>query len=179
MEQLDHEKIYIKLVSVEDAEDLFQATSDSIHVLRKFPASLPWSLHTPSLESSIRYCQQCITDAKAGVAFTYIVRLSSSADFVGVIGLHQIQWDIRCVTIGFWANRIFHRQGYMTTALQLISQTLKESFAIKRIEAFVDLENESAKQLCLRTGFKLEEVLEKSAKSPVDGSIRDIAIFVK
>ncbi|ALH96163.1 GNAT family N-acetyltransferase [Acinetobacter equi] len=178
MGKLNHDQIELSWIDQKDAYDLFQAILGSIQLLRVFPASLPWSLEIPSLESAMQYCERCMLDAQNKHAFTYIIRLKSDGSFVGVIGLHQIQWDIPCITVGFWANLKFHGKGYMTCALQYLINFLKEELKVKRIEAFVDIENERARRLCLRSGFVLEEILEKSAKNPQDGSLRDIGLFV-
>ena len=175
---LSNDQLQLTLLKVDDANDIFQATLLSIDSLRKFPASLPWALQSPSVQNSIDYCQKCILEANRNMTFTYVIRLNISHRFVGILRLNQIQWDIPCVTLGFWGSTAFKKHGYMTQALELLIKYLKENLKVKRIEAFVDMENERAKKLCLRTGFVLDEVMENSAKSPIDATLKSIGIYV-
>lgn len=117
-------------------------------------------------------------EAEHHISFTYVIRLNVSQQFVGILRVNQIQWDIPSVTLSFWRSAVLTKNGYMTQALQLLITYLREDLKVRRIEAFVDIDNERAKKLCLRTGFVLDEILENSARNPIDATLKNIGIYV-
>ena len=177
-DQLDNQQLTLTLLMMEDANDIYQAILASQTALSAFPASLPWALFKPSMQSTLEYCRKHKLAIQQQIAFHYVIRLKVSHQFVGMIGIQQIRWDIPSITLSFWGNISFKGQGYMTQALQLFIEYLRTDVKVKRIDAFVDMENESAKRLCLRTNFILEEVMEHAARHPIDSSLRNIGVYV-
>ena len=177
-DQLSNQQLILTLLMMEDANDIYQAILASQTALSAFPASLPWTLLKPSMQSTLEYCQKYRLAIQQQIAFHYVIRLQRSHQFVGMIAIQQIRWDIPSITLSFWGNIHFKGQGYMTQALQLFVEYLKTDMQVKSIDAFVDMENESAKRLCLRANFILEEVMEHAAKHPVDSSLRNIGVYV-
>lgn len=175
--KIENEQVVLNILNENDAEDLYQALIHSLLVFRKFPASMPWVMQEPSLDSSKAFCRSRVLALLNKENFVYSIRDAKTQAFIGVIDIHKIDWVNNTAAVGFWANVAYHSQGYMTEALRLFVAELIDNKGFKQLDAFVDTENVKARKLCLRANFYLSEIEYQSAQNPVDGSMRDICLY--
>ena len=171
--QIENDQIILNILQESDAEDLYIGIKNTLHDLRKFPASLPWAIYEPELESSQAFCRSRIEALFNKENFVFSIRLKENLNFLGVIDIHQIDWEQGTASIGFWGNALYKKNGFMSQALMLFIDALFGRWSFKALNAFTEVENESARALCERANFQLKEILFQSVRNPVDGSWRD------
>ncbi|WP_180080938.1 GNAT family N-acetyltransferase [Acinetobacter sp. YH01019] len=175
---IENDQIELKILQQKDAAELYAAIQASLIELRKFPASLIWSLQEPNLEASHAFCLSRMQALLNKENFVYVVRDQDCKKFLGVMDIHEINWEKNSAAVGFWGNAQFKQQGYMCTALKLFAETLMNQWSFQRLEAFVDTENVLARKLCEKVDFKIIEIQQGKVQNPVDGSMRDICRYV-
>ena len=116
--KIENEQVVLNILNENDAEDLYQALIHSLLVFRKFPASMPWVMQEPSLDSSKAFCRSRVLALLNKENFVYNIRDAKTHAFIGVIDIHKIDWVNNTAAVGFWANVAYHGQGYMTEALR-------------------------------------------------------------
>ncbi len=174
---IQNESLVLNILTLVDAHDVYEAMCKSLSKLREFPASLPWAVNEPNIESTRAFCRSAIENLLKKETFTYSVRHKDLKFFVGLMDIHKISWEENHAEIGFWGNIHQQKNGYMTSALNLFIQHLFKNSGFKQLYAYVDQENTAARNLCQRVGFDLEEIQQNSAQNPVDGSLRNICKY--
>lgn len=107
-----------------------------------------------------------------------LVFKKDTGEFVASSGLHRINWDVPKFEIGYWIDTRYSGRGYMTEAVQGITEFAVRELNARRIEIRCDSLNTKSRAIPEKLGFALEGVLKKDSVS-VDGEIRDTCIYSK
>jgi ribosomal-protein-serine acetyltransferase len=108
-----------------------------------------------------------------------LIFLKESSQFIGSSGLHNPNWDVPKFEIGYWIDTRYSGKGYMTEAVQGISNYAFNELKARRLEIRCDTLNEKSKAIPERLGFSLEGILRNEDVS-IDGSkLRDTFIYAK
>ncbi|WP_171065236.1 GNAT family N-acetyltransferase [Acinetobacter sp. NIPH 298] len=174
---LANEEFYLHVLREEDANDVYEAIIDSLAHLQKYPATIPWVLNKQSLENTRLYCQNVQDNLSKNKDVVFVIRHKKTERLIGLVGLHNICWEIPRLEIGFWGNIVFNKQGLMKQAIQRLLEVLQVRYNFKRIEALVDHENQDARKLCERLGFQLESIMRNALRNPVDRSLRHLYVY--
>ena len=82
------------------------------------------------------------------------------------------------VQIGYWVRKSFAGQGYVTEAVNGITEFAVRHFGARRVEIRMDDRNERSWRAAERCGFELEGIL-RSERRAVDGSPNDTRVYAK
>ena len=175
--QIENDEIILSILQESDAQDLYEAVKNTLVDLRKFPASLPWAIEEPELESSKTFCRSRLQALLNKENFVFTIRLKENNALLCIMDIHKIDWQNNCAEIGFWGNSRYKKQGYMTHALNIFVNTLLSRWSFKTLKAYTDVENISARKLCERAYFVLQNIEYGALKNPIDGSLRDHCIY--
>ena len=72
---------------------------------------------------------------------------------VGVIGLHNIQWDQSTSDIGYWVAKDHTGKGIATTSLKALVQYARDELCLKTLNILTHKDNESSKRVAQKAGF--------------------------
>lgn len=86
---LHTERLTLRSPRPGDGQAVFEAVVDSLAELRQFPASLPWAVYEPSVESSEAFARTGYTDFTARRGFPFILLLRGTQTVVGCGGIHD------------------------------------------------------------------------------------------
>ena len=159
-----------------DGAMVYRAVADSLVELRKFPASLPWAMHEPSIAASETYCREAHARFVLRTDLPFLILLRDTGEMVGSTGLHRFDWSVPRFEIGFWRRTPAHSQGYMTEAIRGLVGFAQTTLGARRLEAFTDNDNAASCALCERAGMILEGTLRHERRAP-DGSLRDTRVY--
>jgi len=106
-----------------------------------------------------------------------LVFLKDTGQFIASSSLHSIDWEVRKFEIGYWIDTRYSGKGYMTEAVQGITDFAFNHLNANRIEIRCDTKNTKSKMIPERLRFDLEGVIRNEDLS-VDGSeLRDTNIY--
>jgi [ribosomal protein S5]-alanine N-acetyltransferase len=162
--QMESERILLRPVSFEDAEDMYEYTSDE--ETTRF-------LYNPhkDLEQTKSMIANYFVKEPIG---KYAIVLKDSNKMIGAIEFRVDDWN-KSGDLGFTLNRNFWGKGYMTEAGKLILGLAFEVLGLERVHAAHDVKNSASGKVLIRLGMKLEGVLRKSEM--IKGELADSAYY--
>jgi RimJ/RimL family protein N-acetyltransferase len=105
--------------------------------------------------------------------------LKESHTLIGTGGLHRIDWDVPRFEIGYWVRTSFGGNGYITEAVNGITNFAFNLLGAKRVEIHCDRLNERSAAVARRAGFAHEATLHNHRRNHLAKDLRDTMIFVK
>ncbi|BBH20310.1 ribosomal-protein-serine acetyltransferase [Paenibacillus baekrokdamisoli] len=152
-----------------------EAVKESIEELRPW---MPWAQQIPTIEESeIVTRQGRIRYMEGSDLMLYLIEKKTS-QIIGGSGLHRIDWQARKFEIGYWVRTSYRGQGFITEAVERITQFVIHELQANRIEIRCDSRNERSARVAERLGFTKEGML-RHEKCDVNGFLRDTLIFAK
>lgn len=153
---------------------LNEAILESFNELKKW---MPWAQDIPTPEDS----EENVRLAFAQWIMRTDLRISffdrQSGKFLGSSGLHDLDWNARSFSIGFWCRTSAQGQGYVTEAANALTRFAFQFLDARRVSITCDSDNERSKKVIERLGFELEGRLRNHAIS-IDGrKMRDTLVF--
>ncbi len=148
-----------------DGAAVHEAVVESLSHLRAWPASLPWAVAEPSVDTSEAFCRQSAAAFIKRTSLVYLV-FDHSGSFVASTSFPRINWSVPRLEVGFWCRASRQRQGFATEA---VSELLRYAFAelgAKRVDAFTDEENIACRAVCEAAGMQLEGILRNETITP-------------
>lgn len=169
MPTLETKRLLIQKLRPEDAEDMYEYSSDSR--VTKF---LLWSPHI-NLFETIGYLDYARYKYKSGNFHEWGLILKEMNKLIGTVGFTTIDWENCRAELGYVLAPKFWRLGLMTEALgRLIGFAFNEC-GFSRLELKIMAGNESSKNLALKLGFKFEGVLRNYMV--IKGKSEDICMY--
>src|SRR5690606_33172656 len=105
--------------------------------------------------------------------------LKETGQFIGSTGLHRIDWEVRKFEIGYWVDNRYEGKGYVTEAVERITQFAFEELEANRVEIRCDPDNVRSRAVANRLDFELEGILRNDTISKVGNKLRDTCIYAK
>lgn len=170
------ERLQIRMPKPGDGKVVFDAIRASIDELK------PWMLFAQK-EQSEEETEINIRDSYAKFIKREDLRLlifhKDTGEFIASSGLHCIDWSVRKFEIGYWIDSRYSGKGYITEAVQGISEFAFSDLKARRIEIRCDSRNHKSRKVPKRLGFTLEGILKNDALSVDGNGLRDTCIFAK
>lgn len=174
-ESFETERLLIRAPQNGDGAMVQEAISESIDQLRPW---MPWAQEVPDEEQSeIGVRQARIQFLKRSDLRLYLIH-KDSGRLVGCSGLHRMDWQSRKFEIGYWVRSSCIGQGYITEAVNGITEFAISQLMANRLEIRCDTLNLRSIQVAVRAGFTLEGTFRKD-ECRTDGSLMDTMIFAK
>ena len=102
----------------------------------------------------------------------------SDGMYVGGSGLHRMDWSVPCFEIGYWVRVSLEGQGYISEAVNGITQFAFNQLSAERLEIRCDARNTRSASVAQRAGYTLEGTLRHDSRDP-QGNLRNTMIFSK
>ncbi|WP_436895539.1 GNAT family N-acetyltransferase [Mammaliicoccus sciuri] len=109
--------------------------------------------------------------------FRYFIFEKDTMQFVGSVVLQDIELRLPSCEIGYWAVNSGLGKGYITEAIQYITQHVIENHGFVRIEAYIDVKNTRSINTIERCGYEREGTLKNSDLSADQQSIINEALY--
>ncbi|MBQ0137908.1 MAG: GNAT family N-acetyltransferase [Kurthia sp.] len=150
---LESERILLRPVTLEDAQAIFEYTSDEETTRYLYDAHI-------DLEQTKRMIANYYMKEPIG---KYAMVLKETNKVIGTIEFRVDDWS-EAGDLGFTMNRLYWGHGYMTEAANLIIQLAFEKLELARVFAGHEIANEASGKVLLRIGMQLDGVLRKHEK---------------
>jgi RimJ/RimL family protein N-acetyltransferase len=168
------ERLLIRMPKPGDGKAVYDAIQASIDELK------PW-MPFAQKEQSEQETEINIRDAYVKFInredLRLLIFLKDTGEFIASSGLHRINWDVPKFEIGYWIDTRYSGKGYITEAVQEISNFAFNELKARRIEIRCDSKNEKSRKIPERLGFTLEGILKNDAISADGKGLRDTCIY--
>ncbi|MEJ2752400.1 MAG: GNAT family N-acetyltransferase [Chloroflexota bacterium] len=172
----DTERLTIRGPLPGDGARLHEAALESVDELRQW---MPWAVDLPDAEwyeARVRQGQLKFLSRKD---LWMMLLLKDSETIIGGSGLHRINWDVPKFEIGYWVRSGYGRQGYITEAVNGITEFAFNILGARRVEIRCDSLNERSAAVARRAGFEHEATLHRDDRHHLTNALRDTLIFAK
>lgn len=115
-----------------------------------------------------------ITDNK----YAFFIFKKTDDQLIGGINMNNIQRGVfQCCALGYWLGQVENSKGYMSEAVQIISQQCFEKWGFNRIQAATLIHNKASIRVLEKNGFEREGQARRYLK--INGSWQDHVLFAK
>lgn len=159
-----------------DGKVVYESIMASIYELRKW---LPFAQKEQSEETIETNLREAHLKFLKREDLRFLIFHKETHQFIGSSGLHNPNWNIPKFEIGYWIDSRHSGQGYMTEAVQGISDFAFNVLKARRVEIHCDTLNVRSRLIPERLGFILEGTLRKEDIAVDGGTLRDTFIFAK
>lgn len=171
------DRLLIRMPIPGDGKVMYEAINASIEELK------PW-LPFAQMEQTEEDVEVNIREAHLKFLKREDLRLlvfhKDTGELVASSGLHRIDWDIPKFEIGYWIDSRHSGKGYMTEAVQGITDFAVNELKARRVEIRCDTRNSKSAAIPERLGFTLEGILRNdSLEIGSTTRLRDTSIYAK
>lgn len=174
-ESFETERLLIRKPALEDAPEVNNAVTESLDRLKIW---MPWAKTAPTLKETTEQTQRAITQWDDRTDMQMRLFLKDTKTMIGSSGLHRIDWSVPRFEIGYWIRTGFEGKGYVTEAVNGITQFAFDVLHANRVEIKMDDRNRRSWRVAEQCGFELEGIL-RNDKIGIDGSLRDTRVYSK
>lgn len=108
--------------------------------------------------------------------FTWLVFRTADGAFVGRLLLHYVDWSVPRFEIGYWVRTSLSGQGYVTEAVNGLTDFAFDGLLAERIAIECDPRNTRSAAVARRCGYVEEGVLRNNVRE-FDGSLSSGQVF--
>jgi ribosomal-protein-serine acetyltransferase len=159
-----------------DGKTLHQAVLESQNELR---AWMPWAVDIMDELAYEKLVREGHLKFLSREDLWMLFFLKDTDTLVGTGGLHRMNWEVPRFEIGYWVRTSFGRQGYITEAVNGITDFAFKTLGAKRVEIRCDKLNERSAAVARRAGFDLEATLHNDGRHHITSALRDTLVFAK
>ncbi len=172
-EELRSERIIVRPYRESDAQSLFEAVAESRDHLRPW---LPFADEHQTVEESQDWIIHQVANWVLREDMMPGIWEASTKRFLGGSGLYPRNWETRYFEIGYWLRASATGHGYITEAVQLLTDYAFSALAATRVEIRCDERNVRSAAVAQRLGF-VQEARLRNEQLAADGGLRNTLIF--
>lgn len=106
--------------------------------------------------------------------FWFFICERESGRLLGTTGLHRLNWNVPSAEIGYWLRTSETGKGYMTEAVQAVTDIGFGVCGMERIIIRMDVENHASRAVAARCGYQFEGILRSVTRRKLDDTVRDL-----
>ncbi|TGB03896.1 GNAT family N-acetyltransferase [Halobacillus salinus] len=152
------EELELKLIGLEDVEELYELADRSRDHLGTW---LPWIEHTKSEADTKDFIKSAMK--RYGEANGMVVCIVFKGEIAGTIDLHELDWNNKKTSIGYWMGERFKGQGLLTRSCKALFTYAFRELNLNRIEIRADVRNTKSRAVPERLGFVNEGTIRAAA----------------
>lgn len=149
-----NDQLELRLVDYYDAETMFQMIDRNREHLSKW---FPWTANTLNAEHSRAFIEHELRRFASNNGFT--AGIFYEGHYIGSISIHDINWDVRATSIGYWIGEDYQGRGIVTACCQALLNHGFGTLKLNRIEIRARTDNDKSRAIPVRLGFREEGIL--------------------
>lgn len=130
-ESFETERLLVRALRPGDGKEMNEAIRESLDELKPW---MPFAQSMPAVEETEQYVRESQVAYLKRTTLNMEVFRKEDGRFVGNIGLHHVDWDCRQFEIGYWIRSSCSGKGYMTEAVNGITDFAIRELGASRIE---------------------------------------------
>ncbi|MEK4518013.1 GNAT family N-acetyltransferase [Paenibacillus sp. FSL H8-0122] len=174
-ESFETERLLVRALRPGDGKEINEAIRESLDELKPW---MPFAQSMPTVEETEQYVRESQVAYLKRTTLNMEIFRQEDGRFVGNIGLHHVDWDCRRFEIGYWIRSSCSGNGYITEAVNGITDFAIRELGASRIEIRCCALNRRSAAVAERAGFILDGILRKSTRES-DGELHDCKVYAK
>jgi [ribosomal protein S5]-alanine N-acetyltransferase len=154
---LKAQNIYIRLLSLNDVNDLLQLEKDNQEFFQTYTMKRTSDYYT--IEFQTEMINQKVEKAKKDIEYNFGIFKIDNDELIGTIGLYRIlRGPLQSAIVGYSLSKDHNGKGYATEALKLVLKYAFSKLILHRIEAGVMPHNVGSIRVLEKAGFEKEGI---------------------
>ncbi len=174
-ESFESERLLIRAPQWGDGAAVNEAITESIEQLKPW---MPWAQTLPTPEQTELNIRKSRLQFLERSDLRLLLVSKDDGKLVGSSGLHDINWQTRKFTIGYWVRASCSQQGYIREAVQAITAFAIRELQASRLEIHCDSRNLRSARVAETAGYTLEGIL-RSHTLDVYGALCSTNLYAK
>ncbi|WNS41000.1 GNAT family protein [Paenibacillus sp. MMS20-IR301] len=174
-ESFETQRLLIRAAQSGDGAEMNAAIGESLNELQPW---MPFAQSLPAVEETEQYVRESRIDYLKRSMLNMQIYSKYDGSFIGNIGLHHINWETRCFEAGYWIRSSQAGNGFITEAVNGITDFAARELGAERIEIRCSARNLRSAAVAERAGFTLDGVLRSSTRES-DGELHDSKVYAK
>lgn len=171
---LETERLVLRMPQSGDGKVVNHAIRSSVQEMKPW---LGFVREVPTVEETEINTREAHIKFLKRESLRYLVFLKETNEFIGSTGFHNIDWDVPKLEIGYWIDTTYRGFGYMTEAVEKLTDFAHETLTCRRVEIRCDRENVRSRAIPERLRFSLEGILKNEDLS-IDGTkLTDTCVY--
>ena len=179
MLELSNGEITLRPFSLADRRQWKRVRAENRDWLAQWEATVPKTSDRDALKSSMSFARMVRVyrrEARAGRSFSFAI--FKGPNLIGQINLGGIIYGaLRGAHIGYWIDKNYANRGYMSAAVNMITDFAFNELELHRIEINIRPENEPSIRVAEKCGYLYEGLRPRYLH--IDGAWRDHHCFVR
>jgi ribosomal-protein-serine acetyltransferase len=139
---------------------------------------MPWATDKYDLAAAESWCRKAAGGFILRKELHYLILLAGDHTHVGALGLFAFDWLAKKGEIGYWLATPHQRHGYMTEAVNAITQLAFDTLGLTRVEIGCGGRNLPSQRVAERCGYVLEGI-HRNARLDTAGLPSDHCVYAK
>lgn len=173
-------RLILRSPKIGEGIQLNEAVLESFEMLNRF---MEWAKEKPSLQESEEVVRQAAANwilKKNEEPYLMLFIIDKDTNkLVGATGYHHINWDVPSVESGYWVRTTEEGKGFITEAINALTQYAFKQLKAKRMTITCDVDNDRSKKIPEKLGYKLESIMKANRIKPITGEISDTLVYVR
>ena|SRR3990167_595228 len=174
------DRLIIRPTQITDGKMLHEAIIESFDELHRY---MKWCKNINTVSESETYVREAVDNwilKKNDEPYLQLIILDKNTNnFIGATSFHHYDWEIPATETGYWVQQSKSGHGYITEAINAITQYAFKQLNVKRISLTCDPDNIKSKKIAERLGYTLEGRLKNHRMKPEDGTVGDTLIYAR
>jgi RimJ/RimL family protein N-acetyltransferase len=173
-ESFETERLVIRMARPGDGTALNQAVLESEDRLKPW---FPWAQEMPSVEDSEVLMRGWHAKYISREDLQLLLFLKEENILIGCSGLRPHNWDVPKFEIGYWIRTGYEGRGYVTEAVNGITQFGFDTLGAERLMIRCYRQNERSAAVAKRCGFLYEGTFRSFERRAIDNALVDMVFF--
>lgn len=165
-----NEHILLKTWEEIEADQLFSLVDSNRDILSPW---LPWVPYVQKVSDSLHFIKTSGSDPTQEKGLEMGIWYQSK--LAGCIGLHEVSFQHKKTSVGYWLGKEFFGKGIMTLSVKSLATYCFTELGLNRFELRAATENLNSQAVAKRLGFIKEGVLREAEL--VEGRFLDDIVF--
>ena len=115
-----------------------------------------WLDHIPEIEETEANVRKSRANFLLRESFIFFILDKETGAYIGTCSLIRIDWNVRKFEVGYWLRNSASGNGYMTEAVNGLTEYIFDYFAANRVEILCDTLNIASRKVAERCRFILK-----------------------
>ncbi len=172
-------RLLLRPPQVGDGPIVNAAVLESLNELRPY---MPWANTAPSVNETEEFCRLAaanwILKNNDEPYLPLFIFNQETGDFIGGTGFHHFDWTIPCIETGYWIRTTCSKLGFMTEAVNALTQYAFQELKVKRIAITCAEDNIRSQKIAERLSYTLEGTLRYN-RLTINNELSSTLIFAR
>jgi RimJ/RimL family protein N-acetyltransferase len=155
-----------------DAPAVWVAITESRSSLARWTPDIGRRSNLADVQAGLEQLEQ---SCARGERLVYGIWRRDADTFLGEVGLHDIDWDRRTASVGYWLRLSARGQGLIDEALEVLQTYASRILGLRDLEAHIAIENAASRRVVERHGYLVKGA--RCADARWDGEASTVLIY--